>query len=149
MKRENEKERRRILPLSRRNSRCSRCLAAGRKSWISVRTGIADDTSERVKRRRSERDGKSRGSPPVTGEKRKVYRKDIREVADRQERATDARARETTAISRLSSASLPPPPSLLPLSNATSIVLVRGFCAVAIRVSSSSSPAGYDVVTLV
>lgn len=61
-----------------------------------VRRTIRPDTRNA---RRCERDEKSRGSPPVSGEERKVYRKDIREVGGRQERAADARA--TAADSRL------------------------------------------------
>lgn len=110
----------------------------GRKSWISVRASTVDDTSGRAKRRRSERDEKSRGSPPVSGEERKVYRKDIREVAGRQERAADARA--TATNSRL----FHPPPPLPPTIKRHQHLLVRGFCAVATECRLQRSPAGHD-----
>lgn len=105
-----------------RSPRCLRRLSR-RSEVLDLGSGLgtADDTSGRVKRRRSERDGKSWSSPPGA-RRRKVYRKDIRE-AGRPAGESSRRARDRDQLAPL--------PSLLPTIKHHQHRLVRGFCAVA------------------
>jgi len=111
--REKEIEHWRILPASRYSPRCRRRLL--RRSEIldlgPVQQIRPDTTTERARRE------KSRLSSRLRREEESLPERDPGSC--RPERAADARP------TRVSSLPLPP------LSNATSIVLVRGFCAVA------------------